>query len=56
MDTIKETDEKHSIGTIITTYWEGISYIGTVIGNNGKYYKIRYEDNDEEELNNREVK
>ena len=50
-----EIEGKHAIGTIITKYWGGIPYIGTIIEYNEKYYKIRYEDNDEEELNHREV-
>jgi hypothetical protein len=47
--------EKHTIGTTITKYWNGIPYIGKVINATGKYYKIRYNDNDEEELNHGEV-
>ena len=53
------TDKKtgqHSIGTKITKYWNGLPYKGTVTRNKGKYYKIQYEDNDEEELNHGEVK
>jgi hypothetical protein len=53
---IQETDDKHSVGTRITKYWKGIPYIGTVIGNNGQYYKIKYDDDGEEELNHGEVK
>jgi len=49
-------DQRFSIGTTITKYWSRVAYKGTVIGNTGKYYKIRYEDNDEEELNHNEVK
>jgi hypothetical protein len=52
----EETKNKFSIGTIITKYWGGIPYIGTVTRMTGKYYKIRYEDNDEEELNHSEVR
>jgi hypothetical protein len=47
--------DKFSIGTKITKYWNGEPYIGSVNENTGKYYKIRYEDNDEEELNHTEV-
>jgi hypothetical protein len=50
-----KTTEQHSIGTKITKYWNGLPYNGTVTGSKGKYYKILYEDNDEEELNHREV-
>jgi hypothetical protein len=46
---------QHEIGTKVTKYWKGIPYEGTVTNNNGKYYKIQYKDNDEEELNNGEV-
>jgi hypothetical protein len=50
-----EEKEKFSMGTIITKYWNGVPYTGIVIDNTGKYYKIRYNDNDEEELNHTEV-
>jgi hypothetical protein len=43
------------MGTKITKYWSGVPYIGTVIRFIGKYYKIRYDDSDEEELNHTEV-
>jgi hypothetical protein len=49
------TKEKHSIGTRITKYWKGKPYKGTVTNNKDKYYKIKYDDNDEEELNHTEV-
>jgi hypothetical protein len=52
----ESTNNKFSIGTLVTKYWSGIPYKGTVTGNTGKYYKIRYEDNDEEELNHSEVR
>jgi hypothetical protein len=48
--------EQHSIGTEITRYWNGLPYNGTVTSNNGKYYNIKYNDNDEEELNHSEVR
>jgi hypothetical protein len=50
------TKNKFSIGTIVTKFWRGIPYTGTITENTGKYYKIRYEDNDEEELNHSEVR
>jgi hypothetical protein len=55
-NTIDKKTRQHEIGTKITKYWNGIPYKGTVTNNNGKYYKIQYEDNDEEELNHGEVK
>jgi hypothetical protein len=45
---------KHSIGTKITKYWSGVPYIGTIISSIA-YYKVKYEDGDEEELNHTEV-
>ncbi|OEU18182.1 hypothetical protein FRACYDRAFT_236453 [Fragilariopsis cylindrus CCMP1102] len=51
----KEAIDKVSIGTFILKYWIGVSYRGIVINNTGKYYKILYEDDDEEELNHTEV-
>jgi hypothetical protein len=46
---------KHSIGTKITKYWSGVPYIGKIISSITKYYKVQYEDGDEEELNHGEV-
>jgi hypothetical protein len=55
-NTIDTKIRQNKIGTKITKYWNGIPYEGTVTNNNGKYYKIQYENNDEEELNHGEVK
>ncbi|MGK3747229.1 MAG: hypothetical protein ACI90V_014093, partial [Bacillariaceae sp.] len=46
---------KRSIGNKITKYWSGVPYIGTIISNISRYYKVQYEDGDEEELNHGEV-
>jgi hypothetical protein len=54
--TEEETRNKFNIGTIITKYWGGTPYIGTITRNTGQYYKIRYKDNDKEELNHSEVR
>jgi hypothetical protein len=43
------------LGTKITKYWSGVPYIGTIISSISKYYKVQYEDGDEEELNHGEV-
>jgi hypothetical protein len=51
----EEKKDRFSIGTIITKYWKGVPYKGEVINNTNRYYKIIYEDNDEEELNHKEV-
>jgi hypothetical protein len=51
----KEERIKHSIGTKITKYWKGVPYIGTITSNIAQYYKVNYEDGDEEELNHGEV-
>jgi hypothetical protein len=51
----KEAIDKVSTGTFILKYWVGVPYRGIVTNNTGKYYKILYEDNDEEELNHTEV-
>jgi hypothetical protein len=55
-NTIDKKTRQHEIGTEIKKYWNGIPYKGTVTNNNGKYYKIQYDDNDEEELNHGEVR
>jgi hypothetical protein len=46
---------KHSIGTRLTKIWDEKPYTGTVISNTDTYYKVKYDDNDEEELNHTEV-
>jgi hypothetical protein len=46
----------NSTGTLVTKFWSGIPYTGKTTENTGKYYKIRYEDNDKEELNHSEVR
>ena len=48
-------DQRFSIGTIIDKYWNGVKYTGRIISITEKYYRIQYEDNDEEELNHQEV-
>jgi hypothetical protein len=52
----EENNTKYSTGTLITKNWKGLPYTGIVTSNKGKYYKIRYKDNDEEELNHTEVR
>jgi hypothetical protein len=55
-DTNKNTTNgKHPIGTRLTKYWDDKPYTGTVMSNTDKYYKIKYDDNDEEEMNHTEV-
>jgi hypothetical protein len=39
--TNNEPEEKHPIGTQVTKYWAGEPFIGTVINNADKYYKIQ---------------
>jgi hypothetical protein len=51
----KEEIDKVSTGTYILKYWVGVPFRGIVMNNTGKYYKILYEDGDEEELNHTEV-
>jgi hypothetical protein len=46
---------RFSIRTTITKYWRGVPYLGTITRNTDKYYRIQYEDNDEEELNHTKV-
>jgi hypothetical protein len=48
--------EQPSIGTKITKYWNGLPYKGTVTSINRKYYKIKYNNNDEEERSHSEVR
>ncbi|OEU19894.1 hypothetical protein FRACYDRAFT_235957 [Fragilariopsis cylindrus CCMP1102] len=51
----KDVIDKVSIGTFLLKYWVGVPFRGIVMNNTGKYYKILYEDGDEEELNHTEV-
>ena len=53
--THEETEQQFSNGTIITKYWDGVPYLGQIVSKTDKYYKIFYEDGDEEELNSAEV-
>jgi hypothetical protein len=55
-NTTDKKTEQHSIGTKITKYWSGLPCKGTVTSFNGKYHKIKYNDNDEEELSHSEVR
>jgi hypothetical protein len=52
----ESTKNKFSIGTLVTKFWSGIMYTGKITENTGKYYKIRYKDNDEGGLNHSEVR
>jgi hypothetical protein len=45
----------YNVGTSLIKYWEGIPYTGKITSNTGQYYKVKYDDNDEEELTHREV-
>jgi hypothetical protein len=55
-DTNKNTtNRKHPVGTRLTKYWDDKPYTGTVISNTDTYYKIKYDDNNEEEMNHTEV-
>jgi hypothetical protein len=55
-DTNKNTTNgTHPVGTRLTKYRDGKPYLGTVVNNTDTYYKIKYDDNDEEEMNHTEV-
>jgi hypothetical protein len=47
--------EKHPIGRRVTKYWDGKPYTGEVTDNEGKYYQVKYDGSNEEELNHTEV-
>ena len=45
----------YDIGTSIIKRFNGIPYNDNVISNNGCWYRIKYEDDDREELTNQEM-
>jgi hypothetical protein len=46
---------RYNVGTSLIKYWEGIPYTGKITSNMGCYHKVKYDDDDEEELTHREV-
>jgi hypothetical protein len=52
---VSEVRGRYDIGTTLTKSWEGIPYNGKIISDNGRWYKVQYDDNDEEQLTHREV-
>ncbi len=52
---VAEIRGRYNIGTPIIKKFNGIPYNGNVVSDNGRWYKIKYEDDDEEELTHREM-
>jgi hypothetical protein len=52
---VSEVRGRYDIGTTLTKSWEGIPYNGKIISGNGRWYKVQYDDNDEEQLMHWEV-
>ena len=52
---IREATNRYSIGTNIRKNFGGTFYCGKIIFDNGKWYKIKYNDGDEEELTHRQT-
>ena len=54
---ISEARGRYNVGTIISKKFEGISYQGQIIKPyDGRYYRIEYEDGDEEDMTHSEIK
>lgn len=52
---VAEVRGRYDVGTTLTKSWDGIPYTGKIISDNGRWYKIKYDDDDEEQLTHREV-
>ena len=52
---VSEVRGRYDVGTSLTKHWDGIPYTGKITSNSGRYYKVKYDDEDEEELSHREV-
>jgi hypothetical protein len=47
---VSEVRGRYNVGTTLIKYWEGIPCTGKITSNMGRYYKVKYDDDDEEEL------
>ena len=52
---VRETTNRYIIGTNIKKGFDRIFYRGKIISNNSKWYKVRYNDGNEEELIHRQT-
>jgi hypothetical protein len=52
---VSEVRGRFDVGTSLIKYWDGIPYNGKITSKTGRYYQVKYGDNDEEELTHREV-
>jgi hypothetical protein len=52
---VSEVRGRFDVGTSLIKYWDGIPFSGKIASNTGRYYKVKYDDNDEEQLTHREV-
>ena len=50
-----EATNRYAIGTNIRKNFDGTFYRGKIASDNGKWYKIKYNDGDEEELTHRQT-
>ena len=54
---VSEARGRYKVGTIISKKFDGISYQGKIIKPyDGRYYRIEYEDGDEEDMTHSEVR
>ena len=52
---VAEATNRYAIGTNIRKNFDGTFYRGKIASDNGKWYKIKYNDGDEEELTHRQT-
>jgi len=52
---LTEARGRYTIGTAITKSWNDIPYNGTVTEDNGRYYRVHYDDGDREQLTHKEI-
>ena len=52
---LHEARGRNSVGTEITKSWDGVPFHGTITEDNGRYYRVLYDDGDREQLTHREV-
>ena len=52
---VREATNRYVTGINIKKDFDGTFYCGKIVSNSGKWYKIRYNDGDEEELTHRQT-
>ena len=53
---VNEVQSRYSIGTKISKAFDGVEYSRKIIRDNGRYYRVEYEDGDEEDMTHTKIK